>query len=290
MRASQTHGNVHGVAVRGVERRGLDVGRERRRCRAKASWFETIGERFSSDFFQAQRAKKRDEMMMTDNEIDDAIANASANGKDDERLAYDIAKRCTALRNRKLAKVFDAKGDGWRARAFHERCDGAGPAIVLARTRAGTVVGGYNPVGWYSVEDYRSCSGAFLITWARGTGEEETYANGIKCANVSDPAIYDFGAQGPCFGSDGLQIPLGFAPKHGSSYAGVGGSFDLGENNERGSRMAKSRLGSNFAAPAGTTMATLFAQDEGFEVELEELCVFAAPALRREDDGSLYVS
>ena len=117
----------------------------------------------------------------------------------------------------------------------------------------------------------------------------QTYEGGVACENVSDPAIYDFGAQGPCFGSDSLQIPLGFAPKHGSSYAGVGGSLDLGESNASGSKIAKSRLGSNFAAPSGTTMASVFS--EGFEAELKDLYVFVAPALgRADDDDSVYVS
>ena len=39
---------------------------------------------------------------------------------------------------------------------------------------------------------------------------------------MGSPAIFDFGAQGPTFGVDGLRIPLGNAPRNGSSYAGVG--------------------------------------------------------------------
>ena len=224
---------------------------------------------------------------MDDAELARVIADATRARDDALACAYDVASRTNALGGLALVRCYDAARDGWSARAFHDKCDARGPALVLGVTTKGTRFGAYNGVGWYSVEDYRACGDAFLMSWAKGA--RWTYEEGVACENVSDPAIYDFGAQGPCFGSDSLQIPLGFAPKHGSSYAGVGGSFDLGESNASGSKIAKSRLGSNFAAPSGTTMASVFS--EGFEAELKDLYVFVAPALgRADDDDSVYVS
>ena len=227
---------------------------------------------------------------MSDEDVARAIADAKRAKDDALAAAYDVAQRTNALRGLELARCFDARVDGWSARKFHDKCDARGPALVLGVTTKKTRFAGYNPVGWYSVEDYRACGDAFLMSWP-DVATEWTFDAGVYCANVSDPAIYDFGAQGPCFGSDGLQIPLGFAPKHGSSYAGVGGSFDLGEANASGSNVAKSRLGSNFAAPAGVSMPSVFSKREGNEAELKELYVFVAPALgRADDDDSVYVS
>jgi len=224
---------------------------------------------------------------MDDAELARVIADATRAKDNALACAYDVARRTNALGGLELERCYDAARDGWSARAFHDACDARGPALVLGVTTKGTRFGAYNGVGWYSVEDYRACGDAFLMSWAKGA--RWTYEEGVACENVSDPAIYDFGAQGPCFGSDSLQIPLGFAPKHGSSYAGVGGSFDLGESNASGSKIAKSRLGSNFAAPSGTAMTSVFS--EGFEAELKDLYVFVAPALgRADDDDSVYVS
>lgn len=101
-------------------------------------------------------------------------------------------------------------------------------------------------------------------------------------------AIFDFGAQGPCFGVDALRIPLGYAPPNGSSYAGVGGSYDLGKENAAGNRAAKSRLGTHYEGfPDGSG---LFTAKEGANATLRELYVYASPELKRKDDGFLYVS
>lgn len=101
-------------------------------------------------------------------------------------------------------------------------------------------------------------------------------------------AIFDFGAQGPCFGVDALRVPLGYAPLNGSSYAGVGGSYDLGKENAVGNRAAKSRLGAHYEGfPDGSG---LFTAKEGADAMLRELYVYASPELQRKDDGFLYVS
>ena len=54
----------------------------------------------------------------------------------------------------------------------------------------------------------------------------------------SECAIFDFGAEGPIFGTDALQIPLGRAPSMGSSYAGTMGAVVREEV-----KTAKSRQG-----------------------------------------------
>ena len=198
--------------------------------------------------------------------------------------------RGTVLDGRVVRAAYDAEKDGYAARAFHAAVDGAGPCVVVGRTKAGSRFAGFNPLGFYGVEDYRSCASAFLAKWE----SEKAYARGEPPKFVANAlpggnsAIFDYGSQGPCFGVDGLRIPLGMAPLNGSSYAGVGGSYDLGETNASGSRSARSRLGTHYEGFSDGT-STLFAPSEGMDAELVELKVFCAPSLRREDDG-LYVS
>jgi hypothetical protein len=47
----------------------------------------------------------------------------------------------TCLEQRKLKCVFDAKRNGWQAKAFHKCVDKLGPGIVLAVTTGGVVCG-----------------------------------------------------------------------------------------------------------------------------------------------------
>ena len=207
-----------------------------------------------------------------------------------ETLACVEALRGTTLAGRALEVTFDAAASGYAARAFHEACDGAGPCFVVGKTRRGARFGGFNPVGFYSVEDYRETSDAFLCAWE----DDAAYRRGEPPSRVSNvlaggkAAIFDFGAQGPCFGVDALRVPLGCAPPNGSSYAGVGGTFDLGVENAAGSRVVKSRLGTYYEG--FDDGEGLFTKKEGAEAELVELLVLSAPSLRRSADDGLYVS
>ena len=90
------------------------------------------------------------------------------------------------------------------------------------------------------------------------------------------PAIFDYSAQGPCFGADALRIPLGLAPPNGSSYAGVGGSTQLGPTHSAGIRSARSRLGSHFARREDGG-GTLFRDAEGMDAELTALRCYVSP-------------
>ncbi len=62
----------------------------------------------------------------------------------------------------------------------------------------------------------------------------------------------------------------------GSSYAGVGGTLDLGPRNAAGSKAARSRLGSHFARREDGGR-TLFADEEGMDAQLTDLRVYISP-------------
>mgnify|MGYP003305479873 CR=1 FL=1 len=213
---------------------------------------------------------------------------ARATAKDASVAAVLAAVRGTVLEGRVLEVAYDAETRGYNARAFHADVDGRGPCLVIGKTTKGSRFAGFNPLGFYSVEDYRESGNAFLCKWRsdaafrRGDAPSDV-ANVLPGGNA---AIFDFGAQGPCFGVDALRVPLGFAPPNGSSYAGVGGSFDLGEANATGSRECKSRLGTHYESFEDGS--GLF--KEGAGATLAELRVYYAPALRRNESDGLYVS
>ena len=62
----------------------------------------------------------------------------------------------------------------------------------------------------------------------------------------------------------------------GSSYAGVGGSTDLGARDAAGSRAARSRLGSHYER-RGDGGRTLFTDEEGIDAQLTELLIYTSP-------------
>ena len=189
----------------------------------------------------------------------------------------------TVIDGEELVVAYDAARDGWTASAFHERVDGKGPCLIVGKTGKGARFAAYNPLGFFSLEDYRDCPSAFLCVFK----SEQSFLNGDASGmeilrNVGSPAIFDFGAQGPSFGPDGLRIPLGNAPANGSSYAGIGEAT----TNYGSSKKAISRLGSHYAGRSdGVT--SVFAKGEKNETNLKELVALVSPSMER--DG-LYVS
>ena len=85
-----------------------------------------------------------------------------------------------------------------------------GPTLLIARSEGGARFGAFNPLGFASREDYRDTNGAFLFRWADGAAPD---SEPEYLAKTGSPAIFDYGANGPCFGADALKIPLGLAPQ-----------------------------------------------------------------------------
>jgi hypothetical protein len=127
----------------------------------------------------------------------------------------------TQLENRRLKVVYDAKKHGWNAKTFHQKVDGKGAAVVLARAGFHQF-GGYNPRGWASLGGSRPSIASFLFYktlfgWqklrVKGNG-------GAACSRDEwDMGIY--------FGAEGLTVPLnGQDPRAVASRLGT--YFDLG--------------------------------------------------------------
>jgi hypothetical protein len=79
----------------------------------------------------------------------------------------------TILQGKELARVYRATSDGWSAIDFHRAVDEKGSCLVVALTRSGQLIGGFNPVGWRSTDDYYNSNAAFL--WYEQGGK------GMKC-------------------------------------------------------------------------------------------------------------
>ncbi|CAL6430739.1 unnamed protein product [Bathycoccus prasinos] len=175
------------------------------------------------------------------------------------KSAYQLLAN-TVIDGEELVLAYDATRDGWTASAFHERVDGKGPTLIFGKTAKNARFAAYNPLGFLNGD----ASGMEILP------------------NVGSPAIFDFGAQGPSFGPDGLRIPLGNAPANGSSYAGIGEAT----TSYGSSKKCISRLGSHYAGRSdGVT--SVFAKGEKNETNLKELIALVSPSMER--DG-LYVS
>ena len=75
-------------------------------------------------------------------------------GNDDRALIRQTLAQ-TNLEFRPLKLLYDADRDGWSAKKFHNKVDKMGPAVVIATTKSGGVIGGYNPTGWVNLGEYR---------------------------------------------------------------------------------------------------------------------------------------
>jgi len=108
----------------------------------------------------------------------------------------------TQLEKRKLQVVYDANRDGYNAYAFHQKVDGKGAAVVLARCGLHTF-GGYNPRGWASLGGSRPSVASFLFYKTLfGWQKLRVEARG---GNACSKDEYN---EGIYFGVDSLVMPL----------------------------------------------------------------------------------
>ena len=98
-----------------------------------------------------------------------------------------------------LQCVYKGTRDGWKANMFHDKVDFQGSGVVVVRTQ-GKVLGGYNPNGWRSTDDYTTSTTAFLFRVV-APGRVEKYK-----VQASGPALFDYASAGPCFGTTDLLI------------------------------------------------------------------------------------
>lgn len=98
-----------------------------------------------------------------------------------------------------LKRVYKASQDGWSAVDFHSKVDGMGSAVVVARTLSGKIVGGFNPNGWRSSDDYYSSTTAFLFV-IEGSRTIRKYP--VLRGGGANAAVFDYATGGACFGTE----------------------------------------------------------------------------------------
>ncbi|KAL4431655.1 hypothetical protein ABPG77_001497 [Micractinium sp. CCAP 211/92] len=137
--------------------------------------------------------------------LDQVWTAPAANQEQDEELALlQTVLAGTELEGAALALAYDAQRDGWSAEAFHSGVDGRGPALVVALTAGGALIGGYNPLGWTSQGGDSASDDAFLFF------VDDDGASPVKLPKVGggeQAVLRDEPGQGIWF-ADALVVPL----------------------------------------------------------------------------------
>ncbi|OLP95066.1 BTB/POZ domain-containing protein KCTD12 [Symbiodinium microadriaticum] len=109
-----------------------------------------------------------------------------------------------------LKLLFRASRDGFSMQGCHQKCDGQGPTVVVARSAGGHLFGGYTETAWDCSNTYKACQESFLFRLA-GPGNIQpskhrifqNHQNGIHCKAThlrfgggADMQIYAEGAAG----------------------------------------------------------------------------------------------
>ncbi|CAG8584807.1 29798_t:CDS:2 [Racocetra persica] len=98
--------------------------------------------------------------------------------------------------------------DGFTPKKFHDHCDGKGPTLtVLREKQSGEILGGYNPLNWYSMVagSYSPTSSSFIFSLGDKVFNFDRVLSKIVDRNK---AIYQNGNYGPCFGGGESDLRL----------------------------------------------------------------------------------
>ena len=96
--------------------------------------------------------------------------------------------------------LFRATRDGFDPANFHQKCDGKGPTVVIAKSAGGHIFGGYTKAAWFTpsfgVGEFRSCRDSFLfrLSGPGGVGPSQhrifrNFQKGIYCESGFGPAF-----------------------------------------------------------------------------------------------------
>lgn len=69
-----------------------------------------------------------------------------------------------APREESWTDFFTRPGNEWDPKTFHEKCDGKGPTLIIAKSSAGYLCGGYTSVPWGTGGVSKSDTSAFLFS------------------------------------------------------------------------------------------------------------------------------
>jgi hypothetical protein len=78
------------------------------------------------------------------------------------RVAHCVVGVVKWINFHSLSLLYSATRDGFSSKAFHGRCDGSGATLVLVRSVAGHVFGGYTPTDW-GASSRLDCKESFIF-------------------------------------------------------------------------------------------------------------------------------
>ncbi len=95
--------------------------------------------------------------------------------------------------------LYRASRDGYSSAAFHSKCDDKGATIVIAKVKnSEQIIGGYNPLYWYSSYTYLSTRDSFIFSFSDKNNLQSAkvgYSNGIN-------SVGGYTTNGPVFGGN----------------------------------------------------------------------------------------
>jgi hypothetical protein len=103
---------------------------------------------------------------------------------------------------------------------FHKMCDNQGPCLVLIKSKSNIdsckeeIIGGYNPVGWKSANQYIIRDDSFIFNLGDLSSESNYILSRIQ-SNLKYYAIYDGENFGPSFGKGDMEFSCIARPREG---------------------------------------------------------------------------
>jgi len=171
------------------------------------------------------------------------------------------------LDGKELQRCYKASTDGWSALDFHRQVDTLGSVLVIGQNEDGVLLGGYNPVGWDSRDDYRATPRAFLFCAPPAVGESEPEWQTCAVLGPGDVAIFDYARGGPQFGAADLVIGPPQTPVMGGLTGPDNYDEDYMKRTAGDLRYVSATPGSSYARlPGGAAFPS------GTLVELEAYC------------------
>lgn len=98
---------------------------------------------------------------------------------------------------RKPTLLYRSSLHGKSESTFFNNCNGQGGGVVIFKSTAGYVFGGYTSAGWAAYNNYRGDSLAFLFSLKNPHGNSYKF---VGNGNIGTYAIYGYQSQGPRFG------------------------------------------------------------------------------------------
>ena len=78
-------------------------------------------------------------------------------------LTNELKQLSEWLPKKKTTLLFRATRDGFAPANFHQKCDGKGPTVVIAKSAGGHIFGGYTANAWDNSSNWKNCSDSFLF-------------------------------------------------------------------------------------------------------------------------------